>query len=133
MTDEQALEVAAKATDAAQGRGLQVAVAVVDAAGLLLAFRRHDDAFPASVDLAIGKARTAASFRRSTQAMQESLEQGRASYLAMPGALPLAGGVPLVSRGAVIGALGISGASSRDDAELAVAAARDAGWAGDPA
>jgi len=131
MTELEASDLAARAMDAALRKGLHIAVAVVDSAGQLLVFRRDRDAFPTSIELAIAKARTAATFRRDTKAMQQSLEQGRLSYLALPGALPLAGGVPLMVRGVVIGALGISGASSTEDAELVLAVAHEVGWAGD--
>jgi glc operon protein GlcG len=130
MTDQGATELVTKALEIAAGMGLHIAAAVVDEAGQLLAFRRDRRAFPASGELAIAKARTAAMFRRTTQAMQHNLEQGRLSYLALPGTLPLAGGVPLSSNDTVAGALGISGASSSQDAELAHGAARALGWAG---
>ncbi|WP_092950722.1 GlcG/HbpS family heme-binding protein [Paracidovorax konjaci] len=131
LAADQAAEVVARAMEMAAQRRLDIAVAVVDGAGHLLAFQRDARAFPASVELAIAKARTAALFRRDTQAMQESLEKGRLSYLALPGALPLAGGVPLSMQGAVVGAVGISGAASGEDAELARKTAAVAGWAGE--
>lgn len=131
LTAQGASEIVSSAMRAASHQGLRVAVAVVDSAGLLLAFQRDREAFSASVELAMAKAKTAAAFQKSTQIMQQSLEQGRYSYLALPGALPLAGGVPLISKGVVIGAVGISGASSTQDAELAMNSAREAGWAGE--
>lgn len=130
LSSDGAADLVASVLSAARDRGLRAAVAVVDESGCLLAFGRDRDTFPASIELAIAKARTAATFRRDTQAMQRSLEDGRASYLAMPGALPLAGGVPLAFAGSVVGGLGVSGASSVDDAALALAGARAAHLAG---
>ncbi|WP_271465720.1 GlcG/HbpS family heme-binding protein [Acidovorax sp. NCPPB 4044] len=131
LAGDQAAGLVARAMEMAAQRGLDIAVAVVDSAGHLLAFQRDARAFPASVELAIAKARTAAMFRRDTQAMQESLEKGRLSYLALPGALPLAGGVPLVLEGTVVGAVGISGAASGEDAELARKTASVSGGVGE--
>ena len=130
ITDQDAADLIDAVLKAASTAGLHVAVAVVDETGQLLAFRRDQGTFPAASELAMAKAKTAAMFRRTTQAMQQNLEQGRLSYLTLPGTLPLAGGVPLVRQGAVVGALGISGASSSDDAELAESAAQALDWAG---
>lgn len=133
MTDDQASSIVTEAINTARVKGLSIAVAVVDAAGILQNFRRSGNPFPAAIDLAIAKAKTAAHFRRSTQAMQESLEHGgRTSYLAMMGALPLAGGQPLVVQGLVVGAVGVSGASSADDADIAAVVAMSTARQGDP-
>lgn len=128
MSSETAAQLAEHALAMAASLGLEVAVAVVDDACQLLAFQRHRQAFPAAIELAQAKARTAAAFRRSTQAMQKSLEQGRMSYLSMPGAVTLAGGVPLRSGKVFVGAIGICGASSSQDAHIALAVARQAGF-----
>lgn len=133
MTEKIALKVITSVMQAASREGLSIAVAVVDSAGQLFAFQRSRDAFPASIELSIAKAKTSAKFRRSTQDMQHNLEKGRLSYLAIPSALPLAGGVPLLVRGVVIGALGISGASSFQDAQLASAAIIEEDWTDDQA
>lgn len=127
LSSEAAGGLVADALTMAASQGLEVAVAVVDEAGQLLAFQRHRRAFPAAIDLAHAKARTAAAFRRDTQALQQGLEQGRTSYLAMPGALPLAGGVVLRAGTEVLGAIGVCGASSSDDARIALAIARRSG------
>jgi glc operon protein GlcG len=130
LLSEDASSLVSNALYAAQSAGLEVAVAVVDETGQLLAFQRHRNAFPAATELAIAKARTAAAFRRDTQTMQQSLEQGRTSYLALPGALPLAGGILLRVADTVVGALGVSGASSTEDVEIALLTAREAGFTG---
>lgn len=130
LRSEDASSLVSNALYAAQRAGLEVAVAVVDETGQLLAFQRHRNVFPAATELAIAKARTAAAFRRDTQTMQQSLEQGRTSYLALPSALPLAGGILLRVADTVVGALGVSGASSTEDVEIALMTAREAGFTG---
>ena len=99
-----------------------VAIAVVDLHGHLLAFQRHDDTMFMANDAAIAKARTAAGFRRSTSEMQSTLEAGKTAYLSLPGCLPLAGGEPILVRGQVLGGLGVSGAPSSTDVQIASAA-----------
>jgi uncharacterized protein GlcG (DUF336 family) len=99
-----------------------VSIAVVDASGALLAFQRLDDSHPASVDLSIGKARTAARFRRPSKAMEDLVAQ-RQAFLALDGITPIEGGVPIVVEGVVVGAVGVSGVTSQQDAQVAKAGA----------
>ena len=101
-----------------------VSIAVVNAAGELLMFTRMDDAPSSSVDIAQGKARTSAMFRRPTRAMDSAMTAGRLAYLAFPGAIPVEGGVPVIVAGKVIGAIGVSGATSQQDAQVAQAGVR---------
>jgi glc operon protein GlcG len=98
-----------------------VSIAVVNAAGELLLFSRMDDAASSSVDISQGKARTAARFRRPTRALDSAMTAGRLAYLAFPGAIPVEGGVPVMANGKVIGAIGVSGATSQQDAQVAQA------------
>jgi glc operon protein GlcG len=103
------------------------AIAVVDAAGLLVALDRLDGTFPAAANISIGKARTAALFRKPTRDFEEIVNKGRFTMTALPDVTPftpLQGGVPIVIDGAVVGAVGVSGAASaRQDDEIAQAAA----------
>ena len=101
-----------------------VSIAVVDAAGELVAFLRMDAASPSTIDVAQAKARTAARFRRPTKALDSSLAGGRLAILGMPGATPIEGAVPIVVGGEVVGAVGVSGATSAQDAQVAAAGAR---------
>jgi uncharacterized protein GlcG (DUF336 family)/mannose-6-phosphate isomerase-like protein (cupin superfamily) len=97
------------------------AIAVVDSGGHLLAFARLDGTFPASARIAVGKAHTAAMFRKPTSAFEEIVNKGRTSMVALEDFTPLKGGVPLVIDNVVVGAVGVSGAASADqDEELAV-------------
>jgi glc operon protein GlcG len=100
-----------------------VSIAVVDAAGELLAFVRLDGAHPASVNVSRAKARTAARFRRPTRAMDSLVTAGRGALLVADDALPLEGAVPILVGGVVVGAVGVSGATSAQDAQVAAAGA----------
>jgi glc operon protein GlcG len=102
------------------------AIAVVDDGGNLLALERLDGTFAAGSQISIGKARTAALFKRETKAFEEIIKNGRTAMTALPDSLftPLQGGVPVVLDGQILGAVGVSGAASaQQDQELAVAGA----------
>jgi glc operon protein GlcG len=103
------------------------AIAVVDEGGFLLAFERIDGSFPVSAEISIGKARTAAIFRKPTREFEEIVRSGRTPMLALSdrvGFTPLQGGLPIVVAGEVVGAIGVSGAASaQQDEELALAGA----------
>jgi uncharacterized protein GlcG (DUF336 family) len=98
-----------------------VCIAIVDDGGHLLTFQRLDGCASASVAIAQGKARSAAIRRRPTKADEDMINGGRTSALSMPGVLFLEGGVPIIVDGEVIGAVGVSGVKSSDDAEIAKA------------
>jgi glc operon protein GlcG len=102
-----------------------VAIAIVDSAGKLAAFSKMDNTQHGSVDIAIGKANTANNLKRPTKALQDLIAQGGGNLrlLAVPGVLPLEGGVPIVIDGKIIGAIGVSGVTSAQDAEVAMAGA----------
>jgi glc operon protein GlcG len=118
---------ALRAADAeARRQGWAVVIAVVDLAGELMVFQRADDVQHASIDLAIGKARTAARFRRPTRALAESVAQGRVGFLGVPGVVPLEGGIPIILSGKVVGAVGVSGMTGQQDGQVAEAGARAA-------
>jgi glc operon protein GlcG len=102
------------------------AIAVVDDGGNLLALERLDGTFAASSQISIGKARTAALFKRETKAFEEIIKNGRTAMTALPDSLftPLQGGVPVVLDGQILGAVGVSGAASaQQDQELAMVGA----------
>jgi glc operon protein GlcG len=110
------------ARQSAQQRNAPSAIAVVDPAGDLLAFERMDGVRPASVDLAIGKARTAARLRRPTAEIEDSINQGRTAFVTADIAA-LRGGVPIRASGEVVGAVGVAGFSKETDTEIANTAA----------
>jgi glc operon protein GlcG len=101
--------------------GWPVAIAIVDAAGELILFQKLDGTQAASIDIAIGKASTAARLRRPTKALEDAIASGRVALAAVDGILPLEGGVPIVVDGRVIGAVGVSGVTSQQDAQVAEA------------
>src|ERR687886_124387 len=119
---EAGADLVARAAEAeAVARGVAPVIAVVDAGGALITLRRPDAAQVASVSVSIDKARTAAIFRRPSKDFEDQTRHGRVAALALHGAVALQGGVPIVYDGQVIGAIGVSGASSADeDQELAM-------------
>ncbi|WP_332656542.1 GlcG/HbpS family heme-binding protein [Brevundimonas sp.] len=111
-----------RAVEAGRARGFRLAVAVVEPSGELVAFGRMDDVQYGTIDVAQAKARSSARFRTASASAEERLAGGRLALLAIDGIVPVAGGVPIVVDGRVIGAIGVSGASSAQDDEVARAA-----------
>ena len=122
---ETAKKVAAPALAEARKNGWAMAVAIVDTAGDLVYFEKMDDTQVGSVDVAISKARSAARFKRPTKAFQDALAAGGEGLriLALNGAVPVDGGLPLVVAGKVVGAIGMSGGTSAQDGQAAAAGA----------
>jgi glc operon protein GlcG len=119
LTLDAAKRVAAAAEAEARKRGATVVIVVVDDGGHLLLLERLDDTQVASVEVGIGKARTAAVFRRPSKEFEDQIRNGRVAALALPGATPLQGGVPLVVDGKVLGAIGVSGNTPQEDEDIA--------------
>jgi uncharacterized protein GlcG (DUF336 family)/mannose-6-phosphate isomerase-like protein (cupin superfamily) len=121
LTYEGAKHVAEAVGRAAAERGVAPVVSAVDAGGALIYLHRPDNAQVASVDVTTDKARTAAIYRRESKDFEDQASNGRPSALHLARAVPLQGGVPIEHNGEVIGAVGVSGASSADeDRELAL-------------
>jgi uncharacterized protein GlcG (DUF336 family)/mannose-6-phosphate isomerase-like protein (cupin superfamily) len=137
LTLEVAKRVGAAAEAEAVKRGATVVIAVVDDGGHVLFLERLNDTQVASVDVGIGKARTAAIFRRPSKVFEDQIRDGRVAALALPGATPLQGGIPLELNGRVIGAIGVSGNTPQEDEDIAkagaAALAAAAGGEGTPA
>ena len=110
------------AKESAQQRKAPSAIAVVDPAGDLLAFQRMDGVRPASTDLAIKKARTAARLQRPTEEIEESINRGRTAFVTA-GIAALRGGMPIRVNGEVVGAVGVAGLSKETDTGIANTAA----------
>jgi glc operon protein GlcG len=121
------LNAAKKAVEAAEKeagkRGATVVIAVVDDGGQLILLERLDDTQVASVEVGIGKARTAAIFRRPSKVFEDQIREGRVAALALPGATPLQGGIPIIIDGKVVGAIGVSGNTPQEDEEIALVGA----------
>jgi glc operon protein GlcG len=116
--------IIAAAEAEARSRSLGVVIVVVDDAGSLIQLSRMDAAQVASVNVGIGKARTAAIYRRPSRVFEEQIRNGRVAALALADATPLQGGVPILIDGRVVGAVGVSGDSPQADEEIAMAGAR---------
>jgi glc operon protein GlcG len=110
------------AKKSAQQLNAPSAIAVVDPAGDLLAFQRMNGVRPASADLAIEKARTAARLQRPTAEIEDNINQGRTAFVTA-GIAALRGGMPIRVNGEVVGAVGIAGLSKDTDTGVANTAA----------
>lgn len=116
-----AKEMAAAAEAEARKNNWNVVIAVVDEGGHLIYLQRMDDTQIASVKIAQGKAQTALLFKRPTKAMEDAVAGGRNVMLALPDALPVEGGLPVMADGRIIGGIGVSGVQSTQDAQIAKA------------
>jgi glc operon protein GlcG len=123
VTLEQAKVVIAAAEAEASTQNLNVAIAVVDTAGNLVAFVKRDDTQTASVEVSQDKARSAAVFKRATKAFQDNVAEGGVGLrvLTLKGVVAAEGGVPLLVNGAIVGAVGVSGGTSAQDGVIAAA------------
>jgi glc operon protein GlcG len=119
LTLDGAKRVMAAAEAEAMKNTWTVAIAVVDEAGELVLFHKIDETQAGSIDIAIAKARTAARMKRPTKALEDAVAGGRTALLAVEGLMPLEGGVPITVDGRVIGAVGVSGVTSQQDAQVA--------------
>lgn len=124
ITLEQAKKVMAAAETEAQRNNWQVVISVVDAGGHLVALHRLD-AQTGSVDVATGKAVTAAAFRRTSKSIEDALAAGGSGLrmLGVRNLTPLQGGVPIVHEGKIIGAIGVSGVLGSQDEQVAMTGA----------
>jgi uncharacterized protein GlcG (DUF336 family) len=125
VTLAQARTVAAAAEAVAAENAWNVVIAVVDSGGHLVLLQRMDNTQFGSVEVARQKAWSAAAFRRPTKAFQDVLAAGGDGLriLEIEGAQALEGGVPLVADGKIIGAIGVSGVTGEQDAQIAAAGA----------
>ena len=98
-----------------------VVIAIVDDGGYLIHLLRLDNTQFGSVEVAIEKARSAIAFRRPTKTWEDHLTEGRVRYLGLTGAVPIEGGLPVYADGQFIGAVGVSGVRSHQDAQIAQA------------
>jgi uncharacterized protein GlcG (DUF336 family) len=128
ITLEQARKIAALSVAEAAKNNWRMAVAIVDVAGDLVYFEKMDGTQLASVNIAQDKARSSVRFKRPTKAMQDVLAAGGAGvrFLALQGAIPVEGGLPLIMDGKIVGAIGASGGTSDQDGLAAKAGADSA-------
>jgi uncharacterized protein GlcG (DUF336 family) len=121
ITLEQAKKVLAGAEAEAKKNNWNVVISIVDSGGQLVALHRLDGTQFGSVDVARDKAYSAVAFRRPTKAFQDAVSQGGENLriLKLTGASPLEGGIPIMADGKIIGAIGVSGVTSAQDAQIA--------------
>jgi glc operon protein GlcG len=122
LTLEGAKKMMAAAEAEARKNNWNVAIAIVDSGGNLLLFQKLDETQSGSIDVAIGKARTAATFKRPTKALEEIISGGRSVFLAVEGITPLQGGLPIMIDGQLLGGVGVSGVLSSQDEQVSQAA-----------
>lgn len=128
LSIEAANKIIAGALEEAKNNNWIVNIAVVDDSGHLLSFQRMDGGLVGSIDVSIGKARTAAIFRRSTKILEEAAKT-RPAIVTLPNGVLLQGGVPILIYGQTLGAVGVSGVTSQQDEQIAEAGIRAAGFA----
>jgi len=122
---ENAKKAAGPALAEARKNNWTVAVAIVNPDGTLVYFEKMDGTQNASAQVAMDKARTAALYKRPTKALQDALAAGGEGLriLRLEGATPVEGGIPLLQDGKIVGAIGVSGATSAQDSQCAKAGA----------
>jgi len=123
VTLEQAKKIMVGAEAEARRNNWPVAIVVLDAGGHMVMMQRLDNTQIGSIGVAEKKAFSAVAFRRPTKAFEDALAAGPTGVriLTLDGAMPVEGGVPIIHDGKLIGAVGVSGVTSQQDAQIAVA------------
>lgn len=125
MTLAAAKKIAAAAEAEAVKNKWPVVIAILDDGANLVYLQKMDTTQIGSIDVAIAKAASAVKFKRPSKAFEEAVAGGRQAILKLPGAIPVEGGLPLMSDGVVIGAIGVSGVTSQQDGQIAGAGAAE--------
>ena len=121
LSIDDARKMADGARAEAKKNGWNVVIAIVDDGGHLMYLERADGTQKASSIIAQDKARTAIMFRRPSKAMEDVVANGRIAVMALNGLTPIEGGLPIVAEGQFVGAIGVSGGQSHQDAQVAKA------------
>nr|WP_306805960.1 heme-binding protein [Caballeronia sp. BR00000012568055] len=121
LTDDDVKAMAAAAESHAREHNWNVTIAIVDDGGHLLHLHRLDGAGASTAEMATGKARTAVLGRRETKVYEDTIKQGRTAFLSAPLTAMLEGGVPIFVGADIVGAVGVSGVKSEQDAQIAKA------------
>jgi glc operon protein GlcG len=122
LTLETAKKIASIAESEAMKNKWTMVIVLVDDGGNMMYLERMDNTQIGSIEVAIQKAKTAISFKRSTKSFEEKALAGRNVLLALPGAIPIEGGLPIIVDGQYLGAIGVSGGTSDQDGVVAKAA-----------
>jgi glc operon protein GlcG len=118
LTLEVAKQMAAAAEAEAVKNKWNVVIAIVDEGANLVYLQRMDETQIGSIDVATQKAQSAIKFKRPTKAFEDAVAGGRNVILKLPGAMPVEGGLPISADGRIIGAIGVSGVTSQQDAQI---------------
>jgi glc operon protein GlcG len=121
ITLADAKKVASAAAEQAIKMKINVIIAIVDAGGNLTYLERFDRAQFGSIDVAIHKAKCAVAYKRPTKAFEDVLGSGRTALLTLDGIIAVEGGVPIILDEKIVGAIGVSGGTSQQDGQIAVA------------
>lgn len=121
VTIDQAKKIAAGVVAECMSNKWNVAVAVVDPHGSLVYFERIEDTQYSSMDIAIMKAKAAATYRRPTRVFLDTINKAGPAIMTLPGVVASPGGVPIFVGGKVIGAVGVSGVTGDQDEQCAKA------------
>jgi len=121
LTLEAAQEISHAARAEAKKSGWNMVVCVVDDGGHVILLERMDGTQLGSVQIAQDKARSAVLFKRPSKALEDAVAGGRTVVMKLAGAIPIEGGAPIMAGGELIGAIGVSGASSAQDGQVAAA------------
>ncbi|WP_339701836.1 heme-binding protein [Algoriphagus aquimarinus] len=120
---EDATRISAAAEAKSKAEGWNMVIVVMDAGGHMISLRKMDGVQIGSIDVAIGKAKTAAYFKRPTKVFEDAMKaEGGARIATLPNAVAIEGGLPIFKDGIIVGSIGISGASSAQDGIVAAAA-----------
>lgn len=121
LTLAQAKQIAQAARLEAETNRWPVVISIVDDGGHLILLERADSTQYGSIEVAIGKARTAIAFKRPSKDWEKRLADGRIGYLSLPGVVPVEGGLPIEIDNEMVGAIGVSGVTSIQDGQIAAA------------
>lgn len=116
-----AKKIAAASEAEAKKNNFTMVISIVDSSASLVYLEKIDGTQLASVNVAIGKAVTANNFKRPTKALEDTVAGGRNSLITLPDAVLIEGGIPIVVDGKILGAIGVSGGNSQQDAQVAEA------------
>jgi uncharacterized protein GlcG (DUF336 family) len=116
-----AKKVAAVAAKEAEKLKTNVIMAIVDVGGHLVYLERFDKAQFGSIDVAVHKARCSVAYKRPTKAFEDAVSSGKFHLLNLDDVCTIEGGLPIIQRGKIIGAIGVSGGTAQEDGEIAIA------------
>src|SRR5580693_8911944 len=121
LTLAAAQHIAEAARAEAVKNGWKLVICIVDDGGHLIYLERMDGAQLGSVQIAQDKARSAVLFKRPSKALEEAVAAGRTVVMKLTGAIPVEGGIPILVDGQIVGGIGVSGATSPQDGQVAAA------------